>query len=135
MRYLAIDHGQKRTGLAVCDASETIVTPHAVIETRSGSELSERILSVIDAENIEAVVIGLPVNMDGTEGPRARQVRSFARRLSGKVSIPIDFSDERLSTFEAERLAADLALTRKKKKKRLDALAAVEILKAFLSSK
>ena len=63
MRYLAIDHGQKRTGLAISDASETLVSPHAVIETSNQEELLRRILKVIDQEQIDAVVIGLPLNI------------------------------------------------------------------------
>ncbi len=135
MRYLAIDHGQKRTGLAVSDASETLVSPHSVIETRSSGELIKRVLSVIESEQIEAVVVGMPFNMDDTEGPRAVQVRQFAGALANHVSIPILFQDERLSSFGAEGLITDLELTRKKKKKRLDAIAAAEILKAFLDEK
>lgn len=132
MRYLAIDHGQKRTGLAVCDASETVVSPHSVIQTQSSVELLRQIVLVIEAEGIQAVVFGLPLNMDDTEGPRVKAVREFAELLSQRVRIPILFHDERLSSFEAESLMIDLELTRKKKKKRLDAIAAAEILKAFL---
>ncbi|MBC8379289.1 MAG: Holliday junction resolvase RuvX [Planctomycetes bacterium] len=135
MRYLAIDHGQKRTGLAVSDASETLVSPHSVIETQSSIELLKRVLVVIDEEGISAVVIGMPFNMDGSEGPRAVQVREFAKKLADRVDIPIIFQDERLSSFEAEGLITSLELTRKKKKKRLDALAAAEILKAFFAEK
>ncbi|MCI0499367.1 MAG: 6-phosphogluconolactonase [Planctomycetales bacterium] len=134
MRYLAIDHGQKRTGLAVCDASQTLITPCAVIETSSQRESLDRICRVLDTEMIDAVVIGLPVNMDGTEGPRAKCVRQFAWHLAQRTSRPILFQDERLSSFEAESLAAGLDLTRKKKKKRLDAIAASAILQAFLDS-
>ncbi|MBL7214741.1 MAG: Holliday junction resolvase RuvX [Phycisphaerae bacterium] len=135
MRYLAIDHGQKRTGLAICDASETIVSPHSVIETQSSAELLKRIVSIIAEEGIEAVVIGLPLNMDGTEGPRVEKVKAFSQLLSDRVQIPVLFHDERLSSFEAEQLLIDLELTRKKKKKRIDAIAAAEILKTFLTAK
>ena len=135
MRYLAIDHGQKRTGLAVSDASETLVSPHSVIETQSSIELLRRITAVIDEEQIEAVVMGMPFNMDGSEGPRAGQVRQFAELLSQQISVPILFHDERLSSFEAENLMIGMELTRKKKKKRLDAIAAAAILRAFLDEK
>ncbi len=135
MRYLAIDHGQKRTGLAVSDASETLVSPHSVIETQSSTELLRRITAVIDDERIETVVMGMPFNMDGSEGPRAAQVRQFAELLSRQISIPILFHDERLSSFEAENLMIGMELTRKKKKKRLDAIAAAAILRAFLDEK
>jgi putative Holliday junction resolvase len=107
MRYLAIDHGQKRTGLAVSDASETLVSPYSVIETTCEAELLRRILDVMKTEEIEAVVVGLPVNMDGTEGTRVKQVKQFVEKLRQQTSKP------------------------KKKKKRLDAIAAATILQSF----
>ena len=135
MRYLAIDHGQKRTGLAISDASETLVSPHAVIETASQQELVRRVAEIIRAEQIEAVVIGLPFNMDGSEGPRAQTVRQFASMLEIQANCPIILHDERLSSFEAYYLSGDLNLTRKKKKKRLDAIAAAAILRSFIEQK
>jgi putative Holliday junction resolvase len=135
MRYLAIDHGEKRTGLAISDASETLVSPHSVIATSSESELMRQILVVVDQEQIQSIVLGLPFNMDGSEGPRAKKVRAFAEALSKQVDIPVQFHDERLSSFEAEQLIVDLELTRKKKKKRLDAIAAASILQSFLDTK
>ena len=131
MRYLAIDHGQKRTGLAVSDASETLISPHSVIETTCEAELLRRILVVMKTEEIEAVVVGLPVNMDGTEGTRVKQVKQFVEKLRQQTSKPIQMYDERLSSFEAGHLAGELELTRKKKKKRLDAIAAATILQSF----
>lgn len=135
MRYLAVDHGQKRTGLAVCDASETLVSPHSVIETSNQQELVRRILTVVKSEKIDTIVIGLPMNMDNTEGARAKQVRQFASELAPQTTCPIIFHDERLSSFEADFLSVDLDLTRKKKKKRLDAIAAASILSSFLEQK
>jgi putative Holliday junction resolvase len=135
VRYLAIDHGQKRTGLAVSDASETLVSPHSVIETANQEELVRRILDVVKAEEIEAIVIGLPINMDGTEGDRSKKVRQFVLEIQQKIDIPVHLHDERLSSFEAEYLVGDLELTRKKKKKRLDAIAAAAILRSFFEQK
>lgn len=135
MRYLAIDHGQKRSGLAISDASETLVSPYAVIETANQQELLRRILKIIDAEQIEAVVIGLPLNMNGSEGPRAKNVHQFASTLEKKTDTPVFLQDERLSSFEANCLSQELNLTRKKKKKRLDAIAAAAILRAFIDQK
>ena len=135
MRYLAIDHGQKRTGLAISDASETPVSPYAVIETANQQELVRRILKVIDEEQIDAVVIGLPLNMDGSEGPRAKKVRQFGLAIEAQTDCPVFLHDERLSSFEADYLSADLDLTRKKKKKRLDAIAAAAILRSFIEQK
>lgn len=134
MRYLAIDHGDKRTGLAVCDQSEMLVTPLKVVETSSENELLRQVARIIESEHIEAVVVGLPLNMDDTEGPRAKKVRAFAAVLSEKINIPVLFHDERLSSFEAEEQILDLELTRKKKKKRLDAMAAAAILRSFLEN-
>ena len=131
MRYLAIDHGQKRTGLAISDASETLVSPYSVIETANEEELLRQILVVLEADEIDAVVVGLPINMDGTEGVRSKQVRQFVSTLKQRTNKPIHLHDERLSSFEAQHLIGDLELTRKKKKKRLDAIAAAAILRSF----
>jgi putative Holliday junction resolvase len=131
VRYLAIDHGQKRTGLAISDASETLVSPHSVIETASEEELLRRISDVLVAEGIDAIVVGLPINMDGTESDRSRKVRQFVLAMQELTDKPVHLHDERLSSFEAGYLVGDLELTRKKKKKRLDAIAAASILRSF----
>jgi putative Holliday junction resolvase len=135
VRYLAIDHGQKRTGLAISDASETLVSPHSVIETANEEELLRRISYVLDAEEIDAIVVGLPINMDGTEGDRSRKVRQFVLAMQQETDKPVHLHDERLSSFEADCLVGDLELTRKKKKKRLDAIAAAAILRSFFEQK
>lgn len=130
MRYLAIDYGSKRTGLAICDATETIVSPLAVIQDQK--DLLQKIADIIVNENVEAVVLGLPLNMDDSHGPQAKRVFNFADRLKGRINVPIYFQDERLSTFGAEEKLAAADFTRGKKKKRLDAVAAAQILEAFL---
>ena len=133
MRYLAIDYGTKRTGLAICDPAETICSPMTVIV--GNKELLTRIIDIIEAESVEAVVLGLPLNMDGTEGPQSRLVHEFAGRLKKTISIPVYFQDERLSSFGAEEKLVAADLTRAGKKKRIDAVAAAEILEAFLEQK
>ncbi len=133
MRFLAIDYGDKRTGLAICDADETIATPLAVIEGRK--LLIKKIIDIIESEEVTAVVLGLPFNADGSEGPQARLVRNFGARLAKQLDIPVYFQDERLSSFSAEKKLADAQLTRKKKARRLDAVAAAEILQTFLEQK
>ncbi len=133
MRYLAIDYGTKRTGLALCDPSETIVSPLTVIEGREN--LVEKILKIITNENIEAIVFGLPLNMDGTTGPQAKMTTQFAEELKKRINIPVYFQDERLSSFVAEGKLAPAEFTRKKKAKRLDAIAAAHILETFLERK
>jgi putative Holliday junction resolvase len=130
MRYLAVDYGAKRTGLAVCDAGERVVSPLAVLQ--GPRNLIERIRQVVAAENIEAIVLGLPLNMDGSEGPQAQRVRTFAGQLRRQVGIPVHFQDERLSSFGAEEKLQEIGLSRGKRRARLDAVAAAEILQTFL---
>jgi len=133
MRYLAVDYGAKRTGLAICDPAETLASPLAVIEGQK--DLPKKIAEVVEAENVEAIVLGLPLNMDDSTGPQARLVFQFAEQLEKVLNIPIHFQDERLSTFSAAEKLASADFTMKKKKKRLDAIAAAEILEAFLEQK
>lgn len=130
MRYLAIDYGMKRTGLAVCDAGEMIASPLAVLHGRKN--LLQKIGQIVAAEDIGAVVLGLPLNMDGSEGPQAKQVLAFAEQLKRHIRIPIHFQDERLSSFGAEEKLREIGLGRAGKQARLDALAAAEILQTFL---
>ena len=134
MRYLGIDYGQKRTGLAVCDRAETIASPLKVL-TVGRRELVASIAEIVERENIEAIVLGLPLNMDGTAGRQAKSVQDFARRIKEHVRGPVYFHDERLSSFEAEGKLSGSGLTRKKKKARLDAVAAAAILQSFLDKK
>ena len=133
MRYLAIDYGAKRTGLAVCDAAETIASPYAVLHGQK--DLIQQIGRVVASEDIQAIVLGLPLNMDDSEGPQAKKVRAFARELQAHVRIPVYFQDERLSSFGAEEKLEEIGLRKGKRRERLDALAAAEILQAFLEHK
>ena len=132
MRYLAIDLGQKRTGLAICDEGESIASPLRVLTESKG--LVETIVKIAGAEQAEAFVIGLPFNMDDSEGPQAKLVRQFAETLGERTDLPIYFQEERLSSFDAEGKLAGM-YTRKKKKGRLDAVAAASILQSFLETK
>jgi putative Holliday junction resolvase len=133
MRYLAIDYGVKRTGLAICDAAETIASPLTVIHGQI--DLLKRITDIVRDEKVEAIVLGLPLNMDDSQGPQAKLVFKFADQLKDCIDIPVHFQDERLSTFSAEEKLAAADFTRGKKKKRLDAVAAAQILESFLEKK
>lgn len=132
MRYLAVDYGDKRTGLAVCDAAETLATPYAVIETQNAAHLIEQIAQIAAKEGIEAIVLGLPLNMDGTEGSRAKRTRAFGRSLSERLDLPLEYHDERMSSYIADSFFAPGLMTRDEKKKRMDAVAAGVILQSFL---
>jgi putative Holliday junction resolvase len=133
MRYLAIDYGEKRTGLAVCDAAETIASPYRVLHGQK--DLATEIGRIVASENIGAVVLGLPLNMDDSEGPQAGKARAFGQQLESQIRVPVHFQDERLSSFGAEQKLEEMGLTKGKKRERLDALAAAEILQAFLEQK
>jgi len=133
MRYLAIDCGLKRTGLAICDRAETLASPLAVIQGQK--QLLEKIADIVTRENVDAIILGLPLNMDGSRGAQAKKAQEFAEQLKARLKIPIFFQDERLTTFGAEKKLAAAEYTRAGKKKRLDAVAAAEILQAFLEKK
>ena len=132
MRYLSIDYGNKITGLAICDQTETFVSPLAALPT--SDTIIGKIIEIVKTENVEALVLGLPLNMDDSVGPQAKKVQAFAEQIKKQIDTPVFFQDERLSTFAAEGKMIAMELTRKKKKRRIDALAAAEILQAFLDT-
>lgn len=133
MRYLAIDYGLKRTGLAICDPSEKFVSPLKAVGGQK--QLLEKIEEVVNSENVQEIVLGLPLNMDGTEGQQAKKVFEFAEKLKQKTNLPIHFQDERLTSFSAEEKLKPVEMTRGKRDKVIDAVAAAEILQAFLDKK
>ena len=133
MRYLSIDYGNKNTGLAICDTTETIVSP--LVSLPTSKDLIGKIIEIVKTENVKALVLGLPLNMDDSIGPQAKKVQVFADKLEKLIDVPVFFQDERLSTFAAKEKMIAMELTRKGKKRRIDALAAAEILQAFLDEK
>ncbi len=137
-RYLAIDLGDKRTGLAIGDDETGAVFPLEVIEApMAEGPPGERLLAAIARAAADhraaALVVGLPLNMDGTEGPRAKLVRAFAARAAQRTGAATHFQDERLTSAAAEWEMSGSGLTRGQKKSRRDALAAAAILRDFLS--
>ncbi|MFC1783924.1 Holliday junction resolvase RuvX [Planctomycetota bacterium] len=135
MRYLGIDYGLKRLGLALCDASETIVSPLCQLSVNTGrpEELLERLKQIIDENQVEALVVGLPLNMDDSEGEQARLTRRFAGELAKTVGKPVHLQDERLSSMAAEEKLSESGLSRQKRRQRRDMLAACDILQEFLN--
>jgi len=138
MRYLCIDLGDKRTGLAVGDTVTGLTSPAGVLEVpikpQGGELLLAALVKAVSEQNPGGLVFGMPYNMDGTEGPRAKGVRAFAGRLGEKVSKPIEFQDERLTSADADWQMARSGLTRGQKKGKRDALAAATILRDFLNA-
>ena len=132
MRYLAIDLGGKRTGLAVGDDESGIVTPLEVVVAGDDAQRLGAIGRVIEAQGPDALVLGLPLNMDGTPGPAAETAKAFAETLHERFKLPVHLADERLSSSVADEQMARRGLTRGDKKARRDALAAATILRDFL---
>lgn len=140
MRTLGIDFGTKRIGLAMSDAGGKLATPGGVLEIGSETEALARIGKLISEEGVLRVVLGLPLNMDGSRGAGARAVVEFGRKIAAQSGVPVVYVDERLSSFQAEQNLAGakrqgVRLTRKGKKQRLDALAAAGFLQEFLDGK
>ena len=135
MRYLAFDLGDKRTGLAIGDDETGIVSPVATVECSMDGSLLDRLSLCIEQHEPDELVVGLPLNMDGTYGPQARRIAAFAERLAERVLLPIHLQDERLSSAAADEAMSQSGLTHKQKKHRRDALAAAAILKSFLDAR
>ena len=137
MRYLAIDYGLKRLGLAICDAEEMIVSPLCQMQNdpKNLVKTIDRLVAIIEENGVDAMVMGLPLNMDDSEGGQAKCTRDFTKQLAAVVSIPIHFQDERLSSAAADELLATSGLSNKKRKERRDMLAACAILQDFLDNK
>jgi putative Holliday junction resolvase len=125
MRILAIDHGNARAGTAICDPSETIVRPLGVVSPPEPEEVAR----LASDQEVELIVVGLPVSLDGSEGEQAAVAREFATRLAALVTVPVETYDERLTT----RMAANSA--RGGAGAPADALAAAHLLEGFLSAR
>jgi putative Holliday junction resolvase len=134
MRYLAVDPGEKRTGLAIGDDETRIATPLAVIETPDRTARVRQVRQAIESHSPGALVVGLPLNMDGTEGAAARKARALAAELSHEFQLPVHLADERLSSRAADALMHESGLSRNAKRRRQDALAAATILQDFLNA-
>ncbi len=133
MRALGIDLGERRIGLAISDADGNLAGPLKVI-SHTGGETDE-ILRIIGSEGVGMVVVGLPLNMDGSLGEQGEKAQAYARQLQERVRIPVELWDERLSTFEAERKLRESGKKGPKLKKALDKWAAAVILQDFLDHK
>jgi putative holliday junction resolvase len=128
----AIDLGTKTIGLAISDLGHSLANPRAVIQRKKFSQDAASLLAALDKERAGALVLGLPVNMDGSEGPRVQATRAFARNLAGLTELPIVLWDERLSTVAAERALIEMDMSRRKRQERIDSAAAAFILQGAL---
>jgi len=132
-RLLGLDIGSKTIGLALSDVLGMLASPMETIRRTKFTADAERLAEIIKTEGIGALVLGLPIQMDGTEGPSCQSVRQFADNLLGKMEIPIGFWDERLSTAAVQRVLINEAdMTRKRRAEVVDKMAAAYILQGAL---
>src|SRR5262245_3677724 len=131
-KLLGLDLGTKTIGVAVSDGMRYSATPLETIRRTKFTADAERILALIAENKAVAVILGLPLNMDGSEGPRAQSTRAFARNLQPKLAIPIVFWDERLSTSAVTRTLIEADVRRDKRAEVVDKLAASYILQGLL---
>ena len=129
---LGLDLGKKRVGVAVSDINQKVASPYLVIENKKFTEITNIIENIILERNICAIIIGDPINMDGSIGPKSQSSKAFMINLSKIINIPILLWDERLSTVYAEKSLLELDLSRKKRTKIIDKIAASLILQGFL---
>jgi|688.fasta_scaffold00368_44 putative Holliday junction resolvase len=132
-RLAAIDYGTVRMGIAVCDPSQTWVTPYETWNRQPQREQSY-FQELVRRESLVGIIVGLPLHNDGRESQKSQEARSFALRLQKTVQLPVILFDERFSTSHAQRLLADTGLSKVKKKAKLDQIAAHVILESYLES-
>jgi len=132
MKIMGIDYGDARTGIAISDLLCTIVGTTCVIHSRNRDKTIRQIQELIVANGVEQLVLGLPKNMDGTEGPRAELCREFAAALQEWTGLPVHLWDERRTTVEAHNILSEHNYRGKKRKNTVDAVAAALILEGYL---
>ena len=133
-RLLGLDVGEKTIGLALSDTTLTVASPMTTIRRGKFAADAERIAGIAAEEGVGGLVLGLPINMDGSEGPRCQSVRQFARNLGERLPLPLAFWDERLSTAAVTRTLLSADMTRKRRAETVDKLAAAYILQGALDA-
>ena len=131
-RLIGIDPGGKRIGIAISDENKIVATPYTTLIRENYADLLTKIKKIIDENQIEGIVIGNPVNMDGTEGPSSQSAKDLAKNLSKDITENITLWDERLSSQGAFKLSSELAINTSKKVKKLDENSAQFILQGLL---
>ena len=129
---MGLDLGTKTIGVALSDRLWSVASPHETVKRRKFTLDAARLLEVAAAREVGGLILGLPRNMDGSEGPRCQSTRAFARNLSALTDLPIGFWDERLSTVAAERALLEADASRKRRAEVIDSVAASYILQGVL---
>ncbi|UCD54917.1 MAG: Holliday junction resolvase RuvX [Candidatus Omnitrophota bacterium] len=135
MKILGLDIGSKRIGVAVSDPLGITAQGLLTLEKTKDADFIKRLRDIILKEEIKEIVVGLPLNMNGSCGPQAKGAISFADNLKDKFEIPVKLWDERMSTMEVERIMIQADTSRSKRKKKIDKLAAQVILQSYLNAR
>ena len=136
MRLLGIDYGRRRVGLALSDESGIVASPlPTYVRGRSTKRDVAALASLIARHKVSSIVVGLPLNMNGSRGEMAREAEAFADRIRQETGLPVDSFDERLTSSEAERVLIEANLSRRQRKALRDSLSAVLILQGYLNQR
>ena len=131
-RILALDLGDKRIGVALSDPTQTLASPHTIIERVTDDQAIRDILKITTENRVDLIIVGLPRSMDGSIGHQAEKVQSFTGQLEKQTTIPIEYCDERFTTVTAMRLKQESSARKLKRNTRYDAMAAAIILQEYL---
>ena len=134
MNILSIDYGERRIGFAIGNSNRKIATPLSVIQNVSLDSVIENINQVVKNYEIDSIIIGIPLNEDSTESMQATRVRDFCSKIKKKINLPIMGIDERFTSVNSEKLLLDLDMSRKKRKKYIDSIAATIILQSYFEN-
>ena len=135
MRIMAIDYGDARTGVALSDPTGFLAGQTFLIKSRKQEVVLEELAALVQRQGAQELVMGYPRNMDGTLGPRAEKYAAFARRLEEATGLPVALWDERRTTVDAHRILGEQGVRAKKRKDKIDSVAATLILEGYLDWK
>lgn len=133
MKIMAVDFGDARTGLAVCDRTELLASPAGVIHEREMARTVEKVAAAVRENDVKKVVVGYPMNMNGTIGERAQKCGQFAEQLRQAIEVPVQLWDERSTTVSAHNYLNETNTRGKKRKNVVDSVAATIILENYLA--
>ncbi|MBR6045502.1 MAG: Holliday junction resolvase RuvX [Ruminococcus sp.] len=132
MKIMAVDYGDVRTGLAVCDRTEFLASPIGTIEERNMQMLAMKVAHMAEQYEVGEIIVGLPLNMNGSKGPRAEKCEAFAQLLGNLTELPVNMWDERSTTVTAHNILNETDVRGKKRKAVVDTVAATVILEGYL---
>ena len=132
IRLIGLDLGSKRIGVSICDEKQTIATPFKTLIKKNTSQLINEIKEIINENDVKGIIIGNPINMDGSQGKSSQSVKDMAKNISKSINLPISFWDERLSTIGAFNISSQLDINVSKRKRHIDKNAAAFILQGAI---